>query len=605
MAKIKEEDIDALRDRADIVDIVSGYTTLKKSGANTFKGLCPLHTEKTPSFSVNAGTGLFHCFGCQEGGNVYQFIQKVETLPFPEAVEWVARKAGYELRYEEMRPGEQKRAGLKARVIQANRLAAEFFHKTLKESPDALAARQYLESRGFDRGVAERWQLGYAPGRDTLCKLLQEKGFSREEITQADLGKISDRDGALYDSFRQRIIFPTWSLQGDVIAFGARAMGDQQPKYLNTSETPVFSKSRVMFGLDRAKSAIARGSALVVEGYTDVIALHEAGLTQAVATNGVALGETHFELLKKFSERAVLMFDADEAGKGATERGFGMHHRIGLEVLVAPLPPGRDPADVVKEDGPESIQKIIDAAQPLLEFKLDQTFDKLPLDTPEARARAVREAVRVLGWHPDPIARHQYTFSVAKRIGIESDAVLRALNEEQSFVPDGGGGNNTGDQNRRIPGHIKVEKEALRLLLTSTDEAKAWVDTLTETNFTSPPRRELFTLIKKNLLADGPLDSSLAEDLSADAATLFSEIGVIEARPRAGTEDDDDPAEDARQIFSRLQLFTLERDIKTRRTSLQELNPLDDAERHDALFTELVGLEATRRDLLRSIQGAA
>src|SRR5687768_14581631 len=217
MAKIKEDDIDALRDRADLVDIVSGYTTLKKSGANTFKGLCPLHSEKTPSFSVNAGTGLFHCFGCQEGGNVYQFIQKVESLPFPEAVEWVARKSGFELRYEEMRPGEQQRAGLKARVIQANRIAAEFFHKTLMEHPDALQARRYLEGRGFGREVAERWQLGYAPGRDSLCKLLQEKGFSREEITQADLGRISDRDGSPYDSFRQRIIFPTWSLQGDVI----------------------------------------------------------------------------------------------------------------------------------------------------------------------------------------------------------------------------------------------------------------------------------------------------------------------------------------------------------------------------------------------------
>jgi DNA primase len=232
MAKIKEEDIDALRDRADIVEIVSNYTQLKKSGANTFKGLCPFHSEKTPSFQVNASSGLFFCFGCSKGGNLYQFIQEVETLPFPEAVEWVARKTGFQLHYEEMRPGEQERSGQKARLIAANKIATEFFRKTLMEAPDALQARRYLESRGFDREVAEGWQLGYAPGRDALCKLLMQKGFKREEIVAADLGKVSERDGALYDSFRQRIIFPTWSLQGDVVGFGARALGDQQPKSL-------------------------------------------------------------------------------------------------------------------------------------------------------------------------------------------------------------------------------------------------------------------------------------------------------------------------------------------------------------------------------------
>ena len=616
MAKIREQDIDALRDRADIVEIVSGYTTLKKSGANTFKGLCPFHTEKTPSFSVNAASGLTYCFGCQEGGNVYQFIQKVENLPFPEAVEWVARKVGYHLQYEEQRPGEKERQGLKARVVQANKIAADFFHKTLIESPDALQARRYLEGRGFGREVAERWRLGYAPGRDSLCKLLQEKGFGRDEIIKADLGRVSDRDGSLYDSFRQRIIFPTWSLQGDVVAFGARALlPDQQPKYLNTSDTPAFSKSRFMYGLDRARKELSGAGrpAVVVEGYTDVIALHEAGLQQAVATNGTALGETHFELLKKFTERVVLMFDADAAGRGAAERGWGLDTdlrkmplaaRVGLEVLVAPLPPGRDPADVVKDDGTEGIQKVVDAAQPLLEFKLEQTLGKLPLDTPEARARAVREAVRVLGWHPDPIARHQYTFSVARRIGVEPDAVLRALNEEQAFAPGNEVEGGNAERNRRVPGHVKVEKEALRLLLTGTDEARSFIGSLTDKNFTSPPRRELFGCIRRTIEAGGRLDASLAEDLSADAATLFSELGVGEAAPRLHDVDDEE-VDDTREIFARLQLFTLERDIKSRRSTLQELNPLDDAERHDALFTELVGLEAARRDLLRSIQGAA
>ncbi|MBA3430408.1 MAG: DNA primase, partial [Actinobacteria bacterium] len=280
MAKIKEEDIDDLREQTDIVEIVSSHSNLKRSGGHTFKGLCPFHSEKTPSFTVDTAKGLWHCFGCGEGGNIYHFVQKIETLPFPESVEWLARKRGFTLHYEEARPGDKKASGVKARLIEANAAAARFFHKSLMSDPDAAAARSYLESRGFGADVAQRWQLGWAPGRDSLSRHLLTRGFSSAEIAQADLGRKSDRDGSLYDSFRSRIIFPTKNLQGDVVGFGARSLGDVQPKYLNTAETPVFSKSRVMYGLDRAKSAIARGVAVVVEGYTDVIALHEAGVSE-------------------------------------------------------------------------------------------------------------------------------------------------------------------------------------------------------------------------------------------------------------------------------------------------------------------------------------
>jgi DNA primase len=599
VARIKDEDIDLLRERADIVDIISGYTALKKSGGHTFKGLCPFHSEKTPSFSVDAAKSLFWCFGCSEGGNVYHFVQKQENLPFPEAVEWVARKTGFELHYEEMGPGEQKARGLKARIIEANRLAAELFHDALMNSPDAAEARQYLDGRGFGREVAERWQLGYSPGRDTLVKHLQQKGFTREEIISSDLGRVSDRDGSFYDTFRQRIMFPTWNLQNDVVAFGARALkADQQPKYLNTAETPVFSKSRFMYGLNRAKAAIARGSAVVVEGYTDVIALHEAGITEAVATNGVALGETHFEILKKFSDRAVLMFDADAAGAGATERGFGLHHRIGLEVLVAPLPPGRDPADLVREDGSDAIKKVIDSAQPLLEFKLENTIAKLALDTPEARSRAVREVVKVLGLHPDPIARHEYAFMVARRVGVEVETVQRALADEAGGLSTSGGNTSARAADRRVPGHIKVEREALRLLLTQGSTSLPIAQEVDETNFTAPARREVYRAALE--AAQKRLEpAEVASNLSPDARSLFTELTV-------GSESSDPRSQEGiREVFMRLKVFRLERDIKARRNTLQEVNPLVDAQRHDALFTELVGLEAERRDLLRSIEGAS
>jgi DNA primase len=600
MAKINEDDIDNLREAADIAEVVSAYTQLKRSGGHTFKGLCPFHSEKTPSFSVDTAKNLYHCFGCGKGGNVYTFVQEVENLPFPEAVEWLARKTNFPLRYEESRPGEAQASGVKARLLEANKAAAAFFHDTLMTAPDAKTARDYLGGRGFGKEVAERWQLGYAPGRDALCRHLLGKGFTQDEIKQADLGRTSERDGSLYDTFRQRITFPTWNLQGDVVAFGARALGDQQPKYLNSSETPVFSKSRVMYGLNRAKSAIARGAALVVEGYTDVIALHEAGMQEAVATNGVALGETHFELLKKFSSRAVLMFDADDAGKTATERGFGIHHRIGLEVLVAPLPPGRDPADVVREDGADGIRKVIDSAQPLLEFKLEQTIAKLPLDTPEARSRAVSEAVKVLGLNPDQIARHQYAFMVARRIGVDPEIVQRALQEDRTNVSEVTGGASSRERDRRLPGHVKVEREALQLLLTRTREMGTWFDEVAESDFTSPPRRELFnraaTARARGLAYVG---ADVVDDLSPDARSLFTELTVTGEIPVL----DDSAA--VREVFVRLKVFKLEREIKKRRNTLQDVNPLDDPQRHDDLFTELVGLEAERRDLLRRIQGAA
>ncbi|HEX2294318.1 MAG TPA: DNA primase [Actinomycetota bacterium] len=600
MAKIREDDIDALRERADIVEVVSAHSQLKRAGAHTFKGLCPFHSEKTPSFQVDAAKGLWHCFGCGEGGNVYHFVQKTENLPFPEAVEWLARRFAFDLHYEEARPGEHAAArGVKARIVEANDAAARFFNHQLFTSPEAGAARTYLESRGFGREVAERWVLGYAPGRNALARHLLSRGFKQEEIVQADLARVSDRDGSLYDTFRQRITFPTWNLQGDVVGFGARALGDQQPKYLNTSETPVFSKSRVMYGLNRAKSAIARAAALVVEGYTDVIALHEAGVQEAVATNGVALGDTHFEQLKKFSSRAILMFDADAAGAGATERGFGIHHRIGMEVLVAPLPPGRDPADMVKSDGEEGIRKVIDAAVPLLEFKLEQTLAKAALDTPEARSHAVRQACEVLGWHPDPIARHEYAFMAARRIGVDPEVVHRALDEERSRPPGQRGTDSDAARDRRFPGHVKVEREALQLLLLRTQEAGPWATQVEPTHFTSAARRELFTQGLAWVERGDVLDErAFAQQLSPEALSLFTELTVGADVPQP-----DELDERLREVFVRLQVFALERDIKARRNTLQEINPLDDPQRHDQLFTELVGLEAERRDLLRKVLG--
>jgi DNA primase len=594
VAKIREEDIDALRDRADLVEIVSSHSRLKKSGGHTFKGLCPFHSEKTPSFTVDAAKGLWHCFGCGEGGDVYRFVEKVENLSFPEAAEWLARKTGLELHYEEMRPGERRAFGVKARIIAANEEAALFFHKMLMSSPEASAARRYLEARSFGRDVAERWRLGFAPGQDALSRQLLGRGFTHQELESAALTRRSERDGSYYDVFRNRITFPTWNLQGDVVGFGARALGDAQPKYLNSAETPAFAKARILYGLNRAKSAISRGVAVVVEGYTDVIALHEGGIQEAVATNGVALGESHFELLKKFTHRAVLMLDADEAGRGATERSFDILNRIGLEFLVAPLPPGRDPADVITEDGVDGIRKAIATARPLLEFKLDQALARLPLDTPEARSRAVAEAGKVLGLHPDPIARHGYVFLAADRIGVEPDWIRRALVER----PDGGTGarEGGGGSGRHIPGHVKVEREALLLMLTEGAEVTRWMDQIEDSDFTSPARRELFRAARSEAAGQGN-GASLISQLSSDASSLYTELAMGASIPTSN-----DLSHRVQEVFIRLRVFRLEREIKNRRKVLQSVNPVDDPDRHDELFTKLVGLEAERRHLIQQLQ---
>ena len=546
MAKIRDDDIQALRDTANIVDVVSNYTTLKKAGGQRFKGLCPFHSEKTPSFTVDGSKAMFYCFGCSEGGDVYKFVEKVENLPFPEAVEWLARRTGFILHYEEMKPGDKKAYGIKLRVIEANNEAARFFHKALMESPDASEARTYLGGRGFGREVAERWQLGYAPGRDALCRHLLSKGFSRDEILQADLGRKSERDGSLYDSFRQRIIFPTWNPNDDVVAFGARAMGDQQPKYLNTSETPVFSKSRFMYGLNRAKSSLGRGNeAVIVEGYTDVIALHEAGISEAVATNGTALGSSHFELLRKYTNRAILMFDEDEAGKGAADKGRAPLEQRVMELFIARLPLGRDPAEIVQTDGPDGVKKLIDAKQPLWEFALERAIAAAPLDTAEARSAAVKRAVELLGSHPDPIARHEYAFKAAGLIGVDTEVIQRALGELRfgaSDDPNGG----TKQEDRRFPGHVKVEREALHLLLTHLPETRDWTGKIAETDFTSAARRDVLKVALEQNETGGL--RSLNRELSPEAMSLLTELSV--GYPPV---PDEEVGERVPEVFTRLQ----------------------------------------------------
>ncbi|HEX2178346.1 MAG TPA: toprim domain-containing protein, partial [Actinomycetota bacterium] len=391
-------------------------------------------------------------------------------------------------------------------------------------------------------------------------------------------------DGAHRDRFRGRVIFPISSLTGDVIGFGARAMGDDHPKYLNTSETPLYQKSRILFGLDKAKAEIVRsGVAVVTEGYTDVMALHKVGYSNAVATCGTALGEEHFALLKRFCEKVVLAFDADAAGSVASERGFGIHSKIGLEVLVAPLPAGKDPADVALEGGREAVQPLLDGATPLMRFVLAKEIARHSLESAEGKSKAVRAAVDRLTWEPNPVARGQHAQWVAERIGVghyQVDTVLREVAQSgnsESFGPTRRAGL------KRSPGHVKVEREALGLLLDSPERLAQAMQILRAEHFTQPEHRVLFGALAN--LATNPGGGTVMDGLPDDDARRFAaELAMAPTITR-----------DPEEVFLRLEEFRIVRQIEALKAKLDQFDPEGDADSYDATFTELMRLDVERR----------
>ncbi|HET6262471.1 MAG TPA: DNA primase, partial [Chloroflexia bacterium] len=555
------------------------YMKLRKAG-RVFKGLCCFHQEKTPSFTVDPAKGLYYCHGCGKGGDVFRFIQEADGLTFSESAQKVADRVGLNLRFE----GPTEPAGLRASLLLANKKAAEYFADLLAKGPEAEAARKYVAGRGFSPKDAAHWKLGFAPrGQDTLYRHLLKQGLNSHQIVEAGLAMVTD-SGAHRDRFRGRVIFPVSSLTGEVVGFGARAMGDDQPKYLNTSETPLYQKSKILFGLDKAKAQIVKsGYAVVTEGYTDVMALHKVGFTNAVATCGTALGEEHFALLKRFCEKVVLAFDADNAGSVASERGFGIHSKIGLEVLVAPLPQGKDPADVALEGGKEAVQPLIDGATPLMRFVLEKEISRHSLDSAEGKSKAVRAAVERLSWEPNPVARGQHAQWVAERIGVghyQVDTVLRESAQSgnsESMGPSRRAGL------KRSPGHVKVEREALGILLDSKDRLPRAMQVLKIDHFTQPEHRVLFTALSE--LAKNPGAGTVMDGLPDDDARRFAaELSMAPAITH-----------DPEEVFLRLEEFRIVRQISELKAKLDQFDPEGEADSYDEVFMELMRLDVERR----------
>src|SRR5437870_2323412 len=482
-----DEDIEELRGRASIVEVIGGYTQLKKAGPRTFKGLCPFHQEKTPSFTVDPAKQVYYCHGGGAGGAVFTFLRSTEGLRFGEAAERLAGRFGMVLRTQSgTAPGGHGGTGGRKRLLDATRAASQWFTGLLASSPEAGAARRYVEHRGFSRDDASTWGLGYAPAaRDSLYRHLLAAKFTPDQIVEAGLALVTE-SGEHRDRFRGRLVFPIADLAGDVVGFGARALGDEPPKYLNSPETPLYHKSKLLYGLDRAKREMVRsGQAVVTEGYTDVMGLHRVGVGSAVATCGTALGEDHFATIKRFCDRVVLAFDADAAGSFASERGFGIDSKVGLEVLVALLPAGKDPADVALGDGADAVEAVLKGAVPLRWFMIQAVLGRHRLDTPESKGKALRELSPVLGSEPSRVVRGEYAFRIARLLDVDERQVQQEISEIRG-VEDRGAAR---PRQSRLPGNVRLEREALALLLESPRRISQIQEWLTEDHFTVPEHR--------------------------------------------------------------------------------------------------------------------
>lgn len=434
--RIKDSDKEELKARINIADVVGDYVALKPAGGGSYKGLCPFHDEKSPSMTVTPSKGMYHCFGCGVGGDVFNFLGSIEKLTFYEAVEKLAARIGFPLTYEE---GASKENGQRARVLEANALAAAFFAEALA-TEDAAPGREFLQQRGFSSQAAEHFGIGWAPkGWNHLTDHLKAKGFTDQELIVAGLSSAGDRGS--YDKFRGRVIWPIRDATNQVIGFGARKIfeDDKGPKYLNTSDTPVYRKSQVLYGIDLAKKDISKKQqVVVVEGYTDVMACHLAGITTAVATCGTAFGEDHIRILNRMlgndpatPAQVIFNFDPDEAGQKAAMRAFADSSKFNAQTFVAIGPDGLDPSDLRQQRGDEAVVAMIEAKRPLLEFAIDRSVSKFDLNSREGQVSATRAGAVVLAGILDPIQRSVYEKYLAELTSVDRSAIASLVAEAQ------------------------------------------------------------------------------------------------------------------------------------------------------------------------------
>ncbi|MFG2328493.1 DNA primase [Streptomyces sp. NPDC048604] len=510
--RINDDDVKAVRDAVPIDAVVSEYLQLRNAGGGNLKGLCPFHDEKSPSFQVSPSKGLFHCFGCQEGGDTIAFVMKIDHLSFSETVERLAAKAGITLRYEEggYNPGHQR--GERIRLIEAHKAAAQYYVDQLG-SAEAEIGRRFLAERGFDQAAAAHFGVGYSPaGWDHLTRFLRGKGFSDKELLLSGLSQ-DGRRGPI-DRFRGRLMWPIKDVGGEVVGFGARKLRDDDngPKYLNTPETPVYKKSQVLYGVDLAKKEIAKTSrAVVVEGYTDVMACHLAGVTTAIATCGTAFGGDHIKILRRLlmdngSARVIFTFDGDAAGQKAALRAFEDDQKFAAETYIAIAPDGMDPCELRLAKGDEAVADLVEPRTPLFEFALRQIVNRYDLETPAGRAAALDEAAPVVARIKNIASQHEVAVQLAGLLGIlDTQFVVKRVAQIARWQRDRGGKGPSPAPNRqqapsiqapvapsgpalnlRSPAH-RTERELLKLALQRPELVSPAFDAYGIDEFTAPP----------------------------------------------------------------------------------------------------------------------
>ena len=634
--RIPDRDIAAIRERVRIEDVVGDYVQLRRAGGDSMKGLCPFHDEKSPSFHVRPNHGHFHCFGCGEGGDVYAFLQKIEHITFVEAVETLADRISYTVTYSGGGTSVQRDRGSRSRLIAANVAAQEFYSAAL-ESDEAAAARKYLTERNFDAGAARQFGCGFAPaGWDSLTKHLIRKGFEFKELEAAGLSR-EGRRGPI-DRFHRRLLWPIRTASVETVGFGARRLFDDDQitaKYVNTPETVLYKKSAVLFGIDLAKRDIARGhQAVVVEGYTDVMAMHLAGVTTAVASCGTAFGDEHLSMLRRlmmddkfFRGELIYVFDGDSAGRAAALKAFDGEQNLAGQSFVAVADDGMDPCDLRLASGDGALRDLVARRTPLFEFAIRTALAEYDMDNAEGRVTALRRCAPMVAQIKDPTLRDEYARQLAGWLGWDDVAQVVGrvrVQAGQGSAQQGRRGPARRPDTGRPPGGRAVspepgairrpdprdptlwpQREALKAALQYPALAGPVFDALTAESFTHP----LYAQVQGAIVAAGgtsagltgaPWIDKVGEQIPvAPTQNLVTELSVEAIRV-------DDDAKLPRYIggvLARLQEVWVGRQVAEVKSKLQRMSPVEHADEYHSLFGDLVALEAYRRSLLEQASG--
>src|SRR6478735_826835 len=623
---INSEDIAAVKARSSLEDVVREHVTLRSAGPGSLKGLCPFHDEKTPSFNIRPAVGAWHCFGCQEGGDVISFIQNVDHLSFSEAVERLASKLGMELRYEDGARPREEGLGRRSRLIEAHRVAEEYYTELLLSSQAARAARDFLRARDFNSEHVKQFGIGFAPrGGEDLVRHLRAKGFGDDELVTGGIAGRGSR--GLYDRFRGRLVWPIREITGDTVGFGARRIFDDdriEAKYLNTSETPIYKKSTVLYGLDLAKKKISQGrQAVVVEGYTDVMACHLAGVETAVATCGTAFGADHIKTLRRLMRdeaglapaKVIFTFDGDAAGQKAAMRAFADDEKWTSQSFVAVEKSGKDPCELRQAGGDPAVQALIEDAVPVFEFAVRTTIKRFDVGTAEGRIQAVRAVASSVASIRDQSLRPEYTREVSGMLGLDVEQVATEVSRAGKIKVDEDARTDRADRNGRDRGDdaepqvgdgggmpvpdrrdpvVHAERQLLQVLLQFPTVFKPGaIDLLTPEAFSAPAHRAVFDGIriahhsgdKGNARA---WTSAVTEAAPSPVAGLVSELAVDTLPTRMDASTGLPTSRYVDELFDRVRTIALTRQIAD---SMSEMRRLDHAETPSPERTRELGIQ--------------